>query len=398
MQAEATAARSEDRREVATERPGKRAHHRCEHRRAPAGRIDQRATGRRSERDPAHQRGERPRERLGLGAGRRGLAGELVPGGDDRRDEEPRRVPAATPSPPSMGATSSGRKPSGNSNVRRWWTSGSGERRTRAPYTNPPIALPIDQVASSTPASSARDWSWLNAGTATSSAPIAKPTGTIVITSVRMPGARRTPSNPASPWRTQPAAGRAAAATRTRPRPSSTVAADTTSAAPGAEHRDHGNDDQRRAHERDLEQHRVERVGGRDERRLAPQQLREPRPQHRGAGRVQRARRDRRPRPAPRPARRRSPARARRGCPAAFAAASGTSTRAPRRSTSRPMNGAPTPVPSASAPATAPGTANDPVCSRRNRTTASPLMPIGRRATSAAANSPAIRGWRRMRA
>ena len=68
--------------------------------------------------------------------------------------------------------------------------------------------------------------------------------------------------------------------------------------------------------------------------------------------------------------------------------ASGTSTRrAPMRSTSRPTNGAPRPDPAASEPDTAPAIANEPVCSRRNRTIASALIPIGNRESSEEATS-----------
>ena len=75
--------------------------------------------------------------------------------------------------------------------------------------------------------------------------------------------------------------------------------------------------------------------------------------------------------------------------PAAFTRASTSSMRAPSASIRRPAAGAPRPLPSASAPAVAPATLNEPVSARSSSTIASPLIPIGRRASSEAPNSRA---------
>ena len=81
----------------------------------------------------------------------------------------------------------------------------------------------------------------------------------------------------------------------------------------------------------------------------------------------------------------------------AWMTASGTSTaRWPKRSTKRPCTGAPRPLPAASAPATPPAIANEPVLARRYSTIARALIPIGKRAASVAATSAAKYGtWRR---
>ena len=78
--------------------------------------------------------------------------------------------------------------------------------------------------------------------------------------------------------------------------------------------------------------------------------------------------------------------------PAPHAAASESSARGPRWSISRAVSGAPSPVPSASAPEAAPALANDPVSARTSRMIARPLIPIGSRASSDAANSRATVG------
>ena len=81
---------------------------------------------------------------------------------------------------------------------------------------------------------------------------------------------------------------------------------------------------------------------------------------------------------------------------AAQPAASASSARGPRVSISRAVNGAPSPLPSASAPEAAPAAPNEPVSAWTSSTIASPLMPIGSRATSDAANSRATVGVRRI--
>ena len=82
--------------------------------------------------------------------------------------------------------------------------------------------------------------------------------------------------------------------------------------------------------------------------------------------------------------------------PAALTTASTSSMRAPSASISRPAAGAPSPLPSASAPAVAPATPNEPVSARSSSTIASPLIPIGRRASSEAPNRRPTCGVRRI--
>ena len=95
-------------------------------------------------------------------------------------------------------ASASGRNVIGSSTATRRCTLASDPLRGRAPYTSPPVTLPSAHSATSTPASSGSpSWS-ANAGSATSSAPNAKPTGSIDATSVRIPGIASAPSRPVS--------------------------------------------------------------------------------------------------------------------------------------------------------------------------------------------------------
>ena len=66
------------------------------------------------------------------------------------------------------------------------------QRRT----SSPPIPLPTDQIASSTPAAAAAPSSRLKAGMPTSRMPIPTPAGSDVKTSVRTPGDASAPSRP----------------------------------------------------------------------------------------------------------------------------------------------------------------------------------------------------------
>ena len=70
--------------------------------------------------------------------------------------------------------------------------------------------------------------------------------------------------------------------------------------------------------------------------------------------------------------------------------------RGPSESISRAVSGAQSPLPSASAPAAAPAAPNEPVSALTSSTIASPLIPIGSRASSDAANRRPTCGVRRI--
>ena len=253
--------------------------------------------------------------------------------------------------------------------------------------------LPIDHSAISTPASPGSPWDCANAGSATSSAPKANPTGSMAATSVRIPGAASAPKPPPDAACSSGFSPGSAATIDIVP--TSTATADTTSAAAGP------NTTTIAAVSSGPT---VKMVSVRTESSAnAPCSSVESSPSSRGywtrstAPAVGKA--------APQtsavamiaaPGAPVCPRTTSAISPAAWTTAWTSITRGPSRSINRPPSGAPKPVPSASAPAAAPARPNEPVSARSSSTSASPLMPIGSRAGSEAAISRPSRGTRRM--
>ena len=154
---------------------------------APARRAGDRAGDGVAQRDPDHQRGDRPRVGLGHRALGRDLADDVAARRDQRRDRQPadererrhhRRPIRATRA---AGSRAAARPRSGDSAGTRAASSGARRRGSR------PTPLPNDQIASSSPAVLRVATSSQNAGNVTSTAPKQNPTGNVAATRVRTP-------------------------------------------------------------------------------------------------------------------------------------------------------------------------------------------------------------------